>query len=112
MDILNTQKAALRAVFLLSDGTTETTTLGSVPVWASEDTGIMALTPSADGFTCTATCVSGSEGSVNVTVSANADLTGGSREINASVNFQVQNVVVVVPEAGTVSIAVDSISDI
>ena len=111
MDILNTQKASLKATFLLADGLTETTTLGSSPVWSSTDASIMALVPSADGFTCEAICGANQEGNVTVTVSANADLLGGDRQVSGSVNFDVANPVVVVPEAMTATVTVTGISD-
>ena len=50
--------------------------LDGVPVWATDNTDVLALTPSADGLTCTIVAV-GMVGTANVQVTGDADLGSG-----------------------------------
>lgn len=109
MNIFNNQMATLRATFFLEDGVTKTDKLGSKPEWASEDTGLITLVPAEDGFSCTIVCNPGATGNVNVNVTANADLKGGFREVNAQVNFDV--LAPAVPEAVSATITVEEVVD-
>lgn len=51
-----------------------------VPVWASSDDGVIAVIPSADGLSATATAV-GKVGTAQVSVTADADLGDGVSNI-------------------------------
>jgi hypothetical protein len=51
-------------------------TVDGAPVWSVDNSELLALTPSADGLTCTVVAV-GPLGTANVTVKADADLGAG-----------------------------------
>jgi hypothetical protein len=73
--------------------------LNGVPFWSISDVNIATLDVSPDGLS--AWVISNSPGSAVVTVAANADFSGGVREISASLDIQVT-----ITEAATLEISV------
>jgi len=62
--------------------------LDGAPVWATSDAALLTVTPSADGMSCVATAV-GPLGTAQVTVTADADLGAGIRELTGLLDIEI-----------------------
>jgi hypothetical protein len=62
--------------------------LDGAPVWASSDTALLTIAPAADGLSCVATAV-GPLGTAQITVTADADLGAGVRELQGLLDIEI-----------------------
>lgn len=60
--------------------------LDGVPVWTADKTGIVGLFPTPDGMSCDVTNIG--PGTCIVTVTADADLSAGTRDVVATVDIE------------------------
>ncbi len=79
------QKVGLSVAYETAGG--NPATVDGKPVWASSNEEVLKLEVSEDGFSAVA--VSGALGSAQVTVTADADLGEGTREVLAIGDFEV-----------------------
>src|SRR5262245_38589692 len=97
LTLTSNQKALLSVTFLDSKG--NPAPVDSTPVWMTDNTDLLALTPAADGLSCTVAAV-GPLGSATAQVNADADLGAGVVNI-----FGTLLVEVTAGQAATVAIA-------
>ena len=80
------QKVALTVAFTTAAG--NPAKIDGIPKWQTSDETILTITPDADGQTATATTV-GPIGTAQVSVTADADLGEGTREITGTLDVEV-----------------------
>jgi hypothetical protein len=86
MTIINdSQKVNLTLQPLTANG--KPATVAGVPLWSTSNPAAVSLVVAADGLSAYALSVS--LGTSTITAVANADLSGGTREISASIDVQV-----------------------
>ena len=88
-DALNTQQ--FNAALSITNAAGQPAPVDGVPVWASSDETVLAVTAAADGMSAVVACVA--PGTARVTVNADADMgagtvniTGVSEDINVTVD--------------------------
>jgi hypothetical protein len=86
MNLTNEQKNKVTIVFRTANGQPA---LVSTPSWVSSDESVVTIQPAANGLD--AYIFGENNGSATVTVSANADLKGGTRIVSNSFTVMVEN---------------------